>query len=256
MSRDDTRGVAPHGRSAFPIEGETRLAKAEAPEFRFSRMGPAGPRRCRRRCARRWPRRWSGRRASTARSRPATRTSASSSTTTSPWTRRMVMLGDQVSPAALLQGSVAHARPRLAVRRRPHRPGLAGVLRRRPAPGHRQDRAHRTGQGAGRLRPRAGRHEGEGPQPPPGADPRPPQRREPRGRADPPGDDPLPQPGRRHARRRRTGRRPVHPRATPGDAALPVDDPHRLPQAHLRPGRGRRRLHPRPQGLRGRGRAR
>ena len=39
----------PHGRSEFPIEGETPrrrgVARDAAPEFRFSRMGPKGPTR-------------------------------------------------------------------------------------------------------------------------------------------------------------------------------------------------------------------
>ncbi|MDQ4051623.1 MAG: heme peroxidase family protein [Actinomycetota bacterium] len=43
----DARRTPPHGRSHFPIEGEGPAARAaaaaEAPEFRFSRMGPAGP---------------------------------------------------------------------------------------------------------------------------------------------------------------------------------------------------------------------
>ena len=45
MSRDETTGTPPHGRSEFPIEGETPTAagRATAAEFRFSRMGPAGP---------------------------------------------------------------------------------------------------------------------------------------------------------------------------------------------------------------------
>ena len=43
MGTDDSRGTPPHGRTEFPIEGEVRLARAEAPEFRFSRMGPVGP---------------------------------------------------------------------------------------------------------------------------------------------------------------------------------------------------------------------
>ena len=44
----------------------------------------------------------------------------------------------------------------------------------------------------------------------------------------------------------------VHPRAAQGQQALPVDDPHRLPAPHRRQGDRGRRLHERPQGLRGR----
>ncbi len=104
MSRDDLRGTPPHGRSAFPIEEETRLARGEAPEFRFSRMGPAGPAPLPEALRKKVANAMVG---------PA----GLDSTVPAGYTyvgqfvdhdltmdKTLVMLGDQVSPAALLQG--------------------------------------------------------------------------------------------------------------------------------------------------------
>ena len=146
--------------------------------------------------------------------------------------RTEVTLGERGLAGRPAPGALAEPRPRLVVRRRTAGPGVREVLRRRAAP---QDGPHQPGRPGpgpsegfdlprGSARQRAGQAAG--------GHPRPAQRREPRGRPDPPRDDPLPQPGRRQAARLGAGRRArFAARATPGDQALPVDDPHRLPAA-------------------------
>ena len=66
-----------------------------------------------------------------------------------------------------------------------------------------------------------------------GRDPGPAERREPRRRADAPRVHPLPQPRRRHAPGRDAGGAEVLEGARARDQALPVDDPDRLPAPDL-----------------------
>ena len=146
--------------------------------------------------------------------------------------RTDVMLGEDVSPADLLQGRS----PRLDL------DSLYGAGPGDPASAkfYEADGLHlKTGTTiaptaptakAGHDLPRVARPaEGEAQ----GADPRPAQRREPHRRPDPPRDDPLPQPGRRQAARLGAGRRSVPTRPQAGHPALPVADPARLPAADL-----------------------
>ena len=138
-----------HGFDTYFVVGEgllgetdgdrTIAAASTVPPFRFSRLGPQGvghelgddePEEDRGRDD-------LGRARLPRASPPATPTSASSSTTTE--LRPQVMLGQNVTPAQLLQGRSPSARPRLALRRRPAGSRVGGVLRgRRPAPQGRQ----------------------------------------------------------------------------------------------------------------------
>ena len=68
-----------------------------------------------------------------------------------------VTLGQHVSPGAAAAGALAEPRPRLALRRRPERPGVAAVLRRRPPPEDGQDRGDRPRPGVRGPRPAARR---------------------------------------------------------------------------------------------------
>ena len=163
-----------------------------------------------------------------------------------------VMLGTTISPTASAPGALAEPRPRLALRRRPAGPRVGQVLRvRRHAPEGRQDGRRRRHPGQARLRPAARRRLERGRQAQ-GDHPRPSQRREPRRRADPRGDDPLPQSRARQPARRAPRSPAFRPGARAGHQALPVDGPHRLPAADLPAQRGRQRLQPGPQGVRGR----
>ena len=145
-------------------------------------------------------------------------------------------------------GTLADARPRQPVRRRPARSRVVGVLRSgQDAAQGRQDDEDRQRHRPGRLR-RTPRRHGLGLGEAQGQDPRPPQRREPRRRPAPRRDDPLPQPGRRRPRGGGAGGRAVRARAAPGRPALPVDAEDRLPPAHLRQRGRHRRLHQRAQG--------
>ena len=159
--------------------------------------------------------------------------------------RTDVALGEDVTPAELVQGRSPRLDLDSLLRHRAGQPGIGQVLRgRRAAPQdrqHHQDRLRRLQEGP---RPASGQRRAHG------ADPRPAQRREPHRRPDPPGDDPLPQQGRRrpaglHARGPAV---PQGPQA--GHAALPVDAAPRLPAADRRPRRPRRRVRQRPQARR------
>ena len=161
--------------------------------------------------------------------------------------------GTNVAPVDLAAGPLARARPRLALRRRAGRPEVG-------ASSTRDDRHLKVGKtveaGADAARdgfdlPRVGT--GSFDAEAQGARPRPAQRREPRRRADPRRVHPLPQPRRRQGAAERDARRAALPHgARDRRQALPVDAAPRLPAADLRPGGGRRRLHQRPQGVRGR----
>ncbi len=145
-------------------------------------------------------------------------------------------------------GPLPRPRPRLAVRRRPVRPGVGRVLQRRPA----AQRGHDRQPGQGRLRPTPRRqgHRGRAAE---GEHPRAAQRREPGRRPDARHVHPVPQPRLRHAAEVDAAGAALQPRPAQGDEALPVDDPHRLPAPDL-PEVGRRgRVQERPQGVRGRG---
>ena len=134
-------------------------------------------------------------------------------------------------------GPVAAARPRLALRRRAGRPGLREVLRgRRGAPQDRRHPARRRGRQEEGPRPAPGRREAHG------AHPRPAQRREPDRGPDPRRHDPAAQHRRRLAAVDAVGQA-LRAGSQEGDAALPVDDPARLPAAHRGPRPRRRRVH-------------
>ncbi len=246
----------PHGRNAFPIEGETPRAEAGtaavAPEFRFSRMGPKGPARLpqalRRKVAEamlgpgRTQQHHPGRLhlpRPVRRPRPHLRRDRGGPRR--PGLARRAAAGT-IAPRSTSTRCTAPGRP---TRSRPSSTPTTGTSRwaRRCAP-------HPTPRGSASTSPAPARRSRA--QPAPGPDPRPAQRREPRGGPAPPRDDPLPQPRGRHPRRRRPGRRALRAGPAPGRPALPVDAEDRLPAADLRPRRRRRGLHQRPQGLRGR----
>ena len=146
-------------------------------------------------------------------------------------------------------GTLPEPRSRLPLRPRPAGSGLGQVLQRRlhlkmgSAVGGPAYAGLRPARGGTGNAVRARDHPGQA------------KRREPRRRADPPGDDQVPQPRRRHPPCLGPGSAEVQRGAEDRDEALPVDDPDRLPAAHLR-ARGRHeRLQPGAQGVRGRRRA-
>ena len=216
-------------------------AAQATPPFRFSRMGPSGVRQAARRAEpeedRR--RRWRTAAAASGRCRPGSRTSASSSTTTSPSTRPNVMLGENVTPAQLIQarspsldldslygaGPSDPASEKFYEADKIHlKMGTAMAAGGTPAmPGYDLPR----GLGGTVEREAQGDHPG------------PEERREPRGRAAPPRDDPLPQPRRRHASGGDPARAALRQGAPEGRQALPVDAEDGLPAAHLRARRRR-----------------
>ena len=164
--------------------------------------------------------------------------------------RTDVMFGDDVRPVDLLQGRSPRLDLDSLYGNGPGDAASAKFYAGRPAPEDRYDDRDLTRPGEGRARPAARGHRAEQGRQAQGADPRPAQRREPGRRADPPGDDPLPQRGRRQGARVGAGGREVHPGPQAGHPALPVDGPARLPAAHLRHRRPRRRVHERPQARR------
>ena len=121
-----------------------------------------------------------------------------------------VMLGENVSPAQLLQGRSPSLDLDSLYGAGPQDPARRSSTARRHPPEDRQDGRGRRRRGEERLRPPARRGDDEQGQAQ-GRDPRLPQRREPRGRADAPRVHPLPQPDRRQPaarpRRRSASRR-------------------------------------------------
>ena len=160
-----------------------------------------------------------------------------------------VMLGQNVSPAQLLQGRSPSLDLDSLYGAGPSDPASAAFYKDDRAPEDGADGGDRPRPGDGRARPPARRgHDGRAEAQ--GGHPRQAQRREPGGGADAPRLHPVPQPRRRHAARRHA--RPAALRARPRarGQALPVDAAPRLPAADLRAVRHRRRVHERAQGVR------
>ena len=162
-----------------------------------------------------------------------------------------VMLGENVSPAELLQARSPSLDLDSLYGAGPTDPDVGQVLRgRRHPPEDGEDGRDRRHPGEAGLRPSA-RRGIDGAEKRKAIIPDPAKRREPRGRPDAPGLHPLPQPRRRHAPGSCASRAALRKSPGEGHQALPVDAPHRLPASHLRARRRQRGLQQRAEGVRG-----